>query len=192
MWFAGQEGGTSTARLLLGQANPSGHSALTWPVNATDTIWAYNETVPLYPGEPAGPLAAYPNVHLERLNYSFSAPLPSCVNPSSGSPVCTNETEGIFAGYRFFDKEGITPQFPFGFGLSYTTFGFANLSVAATADGGADVSFDVSNTGSVAGADVAQAYVGAGPNVPGIQQAVRSLRGFERVELDPGQLKDPS
>ena len=48
MWFAGQEGGTATARLLLGLANPSGHTALTWPANATDTIWGYNETVPLY------------------------------------------------------------------------------------------------------------------------------------------------
>ena len=43
MWFAGQEGGTSTARILLGQANPSGHTALTWPANRTDTIWGYNE-----------------------------------------------------------------------------------------------------------------------------------------------------
>ena len=43
MWFAGQEGGTSTARLLLGLANPSGHTSLTWPTNRTDTIWGYNE-----------------------------------------------------------------------------------------------------------------------------------------------------
>ena len=51
MWFAGQEGGTSTARILLGLANPSGHTALTWPANRTDTIWGYNEPAGgLYPG----------------------------------------------------------------------------------------------------------------------------------------------
>ena len=53
-WFAGQEGGTATARLLLGLANPSGHTALTWPANPTDTIWGYNETTPLYPGDTHG------------------------------------------------------------------------------------------------------------------------------------------
>ena len=48
MWFSGEEGGTSTARLLLGLADPSGHTDITWPANATDTLWGYNETVPLY------------------------------------------------------------------------------------------------------------------------------------------------
>ncbi len=100
MWFAGQEGGTATARVLLGLANPSGHTALTWPANATDTIWGYNETVQLYPGEPAGPLADFPNVHLERLNYNYSpGPYPRCVNtalPGTNGQLCTNETEGIF------------------------------------------------------------------------------------------------
>ena len=190
MWFAGQEGGTSTARLLLGQATPGGHTALTWPANATDTIWGYNETVPLYPGEPAGPLPAYPNVHLERLNFTYTGTLPSCVNtalPAPNNTICTNETEGIFAGYRFFDQEGLTPQFPFGYGLSYTTFGFANPAAAYASDGGADVSFDITNTGAVAGTDVAQVYVGAGPAVAGVQQAVRALRGFQRVQLNPGQ-----
>ena len=100
MWFSGEEGGTSTARLLLGLANPSGHTDITWPANATDTLWGYNETVPLYPGDTTGP-------HLERLN--------------GGTGGTTDETEGIYNGYRFFDKEGITPLFPFGWGLSYTT-----------------------------------------------------------------------
>ncbi len=88
MWFSSQEGGTSTARLLLGLANPSGHTDITWPANATDTLWAYNETKPLYPGDTLGP-------HLERLN--------------GGANGTTNETEGIYNGYRFFDKEGIEP-----------------------------------------------------------------------------------
>ena len=99
MWFSGEEGGTSTARLLLGLADPSGHTDITWPANATDTLWGYNETVAAVPGDTTGP-------HLERLN--------------GGPNGTTDETEGIYNGYRFFDKEGITPQFPFGYGLSYT------------------------------------------------------------------------
>jgi beta-glucosidase len=191
MWFASQEGGTSTARILLGLANPSGHTALTWPANPTDTLWGYNETVPLYAGEPAGPVAAFPNAHLERLNWNYSpGPYPTCVNTAVSANTCTNETEGIFTGYKFFDKEGITPLFPFGYGLSYAQFAYSNLSVVATPDHGMDVTFKVTNTGTVAGADAAQVYVGPAAAVPTtpvvVQQAVRSLRQFSRVELAPG------
>ncbi|GAA5185533.1 hypothetical protein GCM10023322_29790 [Rugosimonospora acidiphila] len=166
MWFSGQEGGTSTARLLLGQANPSGHTPLTWPANATDTLWGYNQTTPLYSGDTTGP-------HLERLN--------------GGAGGTTNETEGIYSGYRYFDQENITPQFPFGYGLSYSSFKYSHLKVTPTTGGGATASFDITNTGKVAGSDVAQVYLGAGPAVSGVQQAVRSLRGFDRVTLNPGQ-----
>jgi beta-glucosidase len=183
MWFAGQEGGTSTARLLLGLANPSGHSSLTWPKNATDTIWGYNEPAgALYPGSPGGR-------HPERLNGNGG-----CTVPTGGTATCpaatqTTETEGIYAGYRYFDKLGITPQVPFGYGLSYTTFQYSGISLIPNLNGTMDVSFDVKNTGTRAGADAAQVYVGPGPDKAGIQQAVRSLRGFDRVQLDPGQTK---
>ncbi len=186
MWFAGQEGGTSTARILLGLANPSGHTALTWPVNRTDTIWSYEEPAgALYPGSTAGQ-------HLERLN--GNAGCGGAGNP--GSLPCpasggTDESEGIFTGYRYFDKLGITPRFPFGWGLSYTTFAFSKLKVKRTDDNGVDVSFTLENTGSVAGADAVQVYVGPPSGAPaGIQFAVRSLAQFDRVELDPGQSKD--
>jgi beta-glucosidase len=174
MWFSGQEGGTSTARLLLGLTNPSGHTDITWPAQAADTIWGYNETVPLYPGDTLGP-------HPERLNGNGG-----CLG--AGCPVATGtvESEGIFSGYRFFDKEGITPLFPFGYGLSYSTFRFAGLHLRPAHDG-ADVSFTVTNTGSVRGTEVAQAYVGPGQSIPDVQQAVRSLRGFQRITLDPRQ-----
>ncbi len=194
MWFAGQEGGTSTARVLLGLANPGGHTALTWPANATDTIWGYNETASLYAGEPTGPLSAFPNVHLERLNYNYApGPYPPCVNtalPGTNGQICTNETEGIFTGYRFFDKQGITPQFAFGFGLSYTTFEYRNLVLKAMGDGTMRVSFIIQNKGKVTGTAVPQVYVGSAPNVPSsVQQAVRSLRGFDRIELRPNEAK---
>lgn len=167
MWFSGEEGGTSTARLLLGMADPSGHTDITWPANATDTIWAYNETKPLYPGDSTGP-------HLERLN--------------GGPGGTTDETEGIYNGYRFFDKEGITPLFPFGWGLSYTHFRYSDLTITRAADGGLDVSFRVKNNGSVTGAAVSQVYLGEpSQQPPGIQFAIRQLSQFNRVTLAPGQ-----
>jgi beta-glucosidase len=167
MWFSGEEGGTSTARLLLGLADPSGHTDITWPANATDTIWGYNETVPLYPGDTTGP-------HLERLN--------------GGTGGTTDETEGIYNGYRFFDKEGITPLFPFGYGLSYTQFAYSGLHVRRAADGGLDVDLRVTNTGQLAGSTVPQVYLGAPDQPPaGIQFAVRQLAQFSRVTLQPGQ-----
>ncbi|HEU5213852.1 MAG TPA: glycoside hydrolase family 3 C-terminal domain-containing protein [Gaiellaceae bacterium] len=185
MWFAGQEGGTSTARILLGEANPSGHTVLTWPANRTDTIWGYNEPANgLYPGSAAGQ-------HLERLN--GNAGCSGAGNP--GSLACpaaggTNESEGIYTGYRYFDKLGITPAFPFGFGLSYTTFGFSKLKVEKAKDGGLDVTFTIKNTGGVAGADAAQVYVGPPSDQPdGVQFAVRALAQFDRVELAPGASK---
>jgi hypothetical protein len=165
--------------VLLGQANPGGHSSMTWPKNATDTIWGYNEPAgALYPGSTGG-------THPERLNGNGGcAPAASC--PAAGTTV---ESEGIYAGYRYFDKLGITPQVPFGYGLSYTSFSFDNLNLVPKLDGTVDVGFDVTNTGSRAGDEVAQVYVGPGPDHPGIQQAVRALRGFDRVSLAPGQTK---
>jgi beta-glucosidase len=167
MWFSGEEGGTSTARLLLGLANPSGHTDITWPANATDTLWGYNQTVPLYSGDTTG-------AHLERLN--------------NGPNGTTDETEGIYNGYRYFDKEGITPQYPFGWGLSYTSFGYSGLHVTRTRDGGLDVSVRVTNTGRDEGSTVPQVYLGAPDRQPaGIQFAPRQLSAFDRVTLRPGQ-----
>jgi beta-glucosidase len=182
MWFAGQEGGTSTARLLLGLANPSGHLPITFPANATDTIWAYNQTTPLYTAQSGG-LGDTVGPHFERLNGNGGCSGTGCPAEST-----TIESEGIYTDYRFFDKQGITPLFPFGWGLSYTTFGYSNLNVANASDGGLDVSFSVSNTGNVAGMTVPQVYLGAPSIVPfGTQFAVRQLSQFARVALNPGQ-----
>ena len=168
LWHAGQEGGTAAARLLLGQANPSGHTSLTWPRDNGDTLYGYAQARGLYEGDTPG---APP----ERLN-----------GLADGD---SEQTQGIYSGYRYYDQLGIPVQFPFGFGLSYTTFAFSDLEVAATADGGADVSFEVRNTGKVRGTAVPQVYVGPGPAVEGVQQAVRSLRGFQRVDLAAGEAR---
>jgi beta-glucosidase len=93
-------------------------------------------------------------------------------------------SEGLQIGYRWFDAQHKTPLFPFGFGLSYTTFAYSGLSVANRPGGGATATFTVRNTGTRAGADVTQLYLGF-PTASGEPPA--QLKGFKRVDLAPGQ-----
>jgi beta-glucosidase len=95
-------------------------------------------------------------------------------------------SEGIFLGYRHFDKDGVKPLFPFGFGLSYTTFKYGGLRIGnPTADHKVPVSFEITNTGSREGAEIAEVYVGE--KHPKIPRPVKELKGFSRVELKPGE-----
>jgi beta-glucosidase len=96
--------------------------------------------------------------------------------------------EGIFVGYRGYEKNRTAPQFPFGFGLSYTSFKFSNLKVTPGSDHAtASVSFDVTNTGPREGGEVAQLYVTE--NAPRVERPEHELKGFERVNLKPGETK---
>ncbi|MFY9645459.1 MAG: fibronectin type III-like domain-contianing protein, partial [Terriglobales bacterium] len=91
---------------------------------------------------------------------------------------------------RHFDKAAVKPQFPFGFGLSYTTFAYKNLSVVpGNAEGGPAfiVGFDVTNTGHRAGAEVAELYVGE-PH-PSVPRPVKELKGFSKVLLNAGETR---
>jgi len=95
---------------------------------------------------------------------------------------------GYYHGYRWFDKKGLTPQYPFGFGLSYTTWKYEALSASATKvgpDGAIDFEVRVTNTGAFAGEEVVQLYIGA----PGkaLDRPAKDLRGFGRVKLGPGE-----
>ena len=94
--------------------------------------------------------------------------------------------EGVFVGYRGFEENGVEPLFPFGHGLSYTSFKYSNLSISpdTTSDGVVEVSFDVSNTGERAGADVAQIYVA--DRHSDIARPPKELKGFAKVHLQPG------
>jgi beta-glucosidase len=97
-------------------------------------------------------------------------------------------TEDIFVGYRGFEKTNRTPLFPFGFGLSYTAFAYSGLSISpqvATGDGRIAVSFNVTNTGQVAGSEAAQVYVGE-QSAP-VPRPVKELKGFAKVFLQPGE-----
>ncbi len=109
------------------------------------------------------------------------------VEQFQGSPVarvCYNE--GVFVGYRGYDRAGIEPMYPFGFGLSYTTFAFSDLRVEPRGEGYA-VSFDVTNTGRRAGAEVAQVYVGD-PQAS-VPRPEKELKGYEKVFLRPGETR---
>ena len=140
-WYPGQEGGTAVAQILFGKHDPEGRLPVTfdrsWPDSAS-YAWYY----------PKGP-----DTTLHEMG-------------ADGKPI--NYTiqhikygDKLMVGYRYWTTVGKKPLFPFGFGLSYTTFKFSNLHVPATAKAGATVpvSFDVTNTGKVEGAEVAQLYV---------------------------------
>ena len=100
----------------------------------------------------------------------------------------TTYSEGVDVGYRYFDKQHVEPLFPFGYGLSYTTFDYSDLHAKPAADDGLDVSVVVKNTGRVKGDEVLQVYLDAPDQLPqGVQFAVRTLAAFDRVTLRPGE-----
>jgi beta-glucosidase len=109
--------------------------------------------------------------------------------PPNGE-VRVKYSEGVFLGYRGYEKSGVKPLFPFGFGLSYTSFGYKNLQVSpaeGTLDQPVKVSFDITNTGKREGAEVAEVYVGdSHARVP---RPAKELKGFARVELKPGETR---
>lgn len=93
--------------------------------------------------------------------------------------------EGIYVGYRWYDKREITPQFPFGFGLSYTDFAWTDFHAEADASGEITAGLTLRNTGSRPGWEVVQLYVSAPESV--FDRPVRELKGFEKVFLQPGE-----
>jgi beta-glucosidase len=107
--------------------------------------------------------------------------------PGSGS---VNYAEGIFVGYRHYDRKNLDVVFPFGHGLSYTSFAYAGLTVKPVKKVrpvAVTVSLEVRNTGARAGAEVVQLYVHA--VAPGVERAPKELKGFQKVRLEPGESK---
>lgn len=112
-------------------------------------------------------------------------------SPASGNYPGENlhvaYAEGIYVGYRYFDTKNIAPQYPFGFGLSYTTFAYSDLKISPASNGGASVTLSIRNSGKRAGAEVVQLYVHDGHSK--IDRPQKELKGFTRVELAPGESK---
>jgi beta-glucosidase len=145
-----------------------------------------------YPGQEDGAAIAAllfgeadPSGHLTVTFPTSLAQVPASITAQwPGEDGTVQYSEGIDVGYRWYNSQGLTPLFPFGYGLSYTSFSFSNLKVGSLVAGGAaTVSATVTNTGSRAGADVAQLYV-SDPAASG--QPPRQLEGFARVNLQPG------
>ncbi len=198
MYYPGQRGGVATAKLLTGKTNPSGRLAFTIPKKDTDTFITYSDEAfssfktkldQWYEDEddgltyesgggPGGPGGGFPDF-----------------GGGMNTPYDLNYSEGIFTGYRWYDKEGVEPQYDFGYGLSYTTFAYSDMKVTENCgkdeSAGYDVTFKVKNTGDVAGSEVAQVYLGEA-NVPeGVQMAKYQLAGYEKVkDLKPGETRN--
>jgi beta-glucosidase len=157
-WYPGQRGGEAIANILFGDVNPSGKLPISFPKSEADLP------------------------HL-----TIPTPPPSKEPPSSDllpTPVFidANYTEGLKVGYRWYDAENKDPLFPFGFGLSYTSFSYSQLKV--TSGKSVEVSFSVKNTGLRGGAEVAQVYLGL-PASAG--EPPKRLVAWEKVQLDSGQ-----
>jgi len=149
-----------------------------------------------YPGQRGGQAIA--NLLFGAVNPSGKLPItfPASVNdlphpaiaapPNGGTPFLVIYSEGFNVGYKWYDSQGLTPLFPFGFGLSYTTFSFSNPSLAnnlASANPNFQVAFDLTNTGSAAGAEVAQVYLAL---PAGAGEPPKRLAGWRKVVLQPG------
>ena len=163
-WQPGEEGGNSIADIITGKVNPSGKLTMTWPVAATDHPSTQN-----FPGQ------------LDFLTFQL---LKADRRPVMGHDY-TNHEEDIYVGYRYFDTFQKTVAYPFGFGLSYTTFEYSKPVVKVNGDK-VDISVIVKNTGSVAGKEVVQVYVEAPKGQ--IEKPAKELKAFGKTrELQPGE-----
>ena len=162
-WQPGEEGGNSVADVLTGKVNPSGHLTMTWPISAYDVPSTNN-----FPQTPDyyNFTDKFAGGYMKGVNYS-------------------NHEEDIYVGYRYFDTFGKPVAYPFGFGLSYTTFKYSNLKASAKGNK-VNVDVTVTNTGKTAGKQVAQIYVSAPKG--NIQKPKRELKGFGKTRLlKPGE-----
>ena len=164
-WSPGQEGANAVADVLIGKVNPSGKLPMTFPVNFMD-----------HPSS-----ANFPYNYQQGASRAFSwGPR----QPQKDVDY-TNYEEGIWVGYRHFVTRGVEVSYPFGFGLSYTTFAYSKPTVKAV-DDGFKASITVTNTGSVAGKEVVELYVSAPAG--GLDKPARELKAFAKTrELKPGE-----
>jgi beta-glucosidase len=170
-WYLGSEAGTSLAQVLVGDVNPSGHLPMTWYASL-DQCSVHAPVLKQGRQRVADP-RRYPGierqdstVHLWDIYYD----------------------EGLDVGYRYIDKQKFAPLFPFGYGLSYTTFTMHDAKVADATPGAVKVNVSVTNTGSRAGAEVVQLYVQDVKS--SVVRPVKELKAFQKVFLQPGETKE--
>lgn len=157
-WFPGQSGGPALAGILFGDINPSGKLPLTFPESASDTLYADN------PARYPGLMASGPKGSMFQVSYD----------------------ENVMVGYRWFDEQSKAVAYPFGFGLSYTSFEYSDLAVSGALPN-VTVTAKVTNTGARKGAEAAQLYVSMPDASATERQPPKQLKGFDRVTLNPGE-----
>lgn len=170
-WTPGQEAGHAIADLLTGKVNPSGKLSMTFPVSYMDHPSSANFPYAGQGGAAADPFASFfgGGKRAPRKDIDY-----------------TDYAEGIWVGYRWFDKVPENVMYPFGFGLSYTTFSYSKPSVKAAKDGGFTATVTVTNTGKVAGKEAVQVYVSAPEG--GMVKPVKELKAFAKTKtLAPGE-----
>ncbi len=172
-WQGGQEGGNSVADILSGKVNPSGKLTMTFPVALADH-------------------ASSANFPLSGEMMNFNSLLFGAKEKPENEKVknidYTNYEEGIYVGYRHFDKNNLPVSYPFGYGLSYTGFDYENMEVNV-ADGVVNIKVFVKNTGEVAGKEVVEIYVSK-PET-NIDRPVQELKAFAKTPLlNPGDVAE--
>jgi len=168
-WYGGQMGNVALAEIIAGKTNPSGKLPITIEKEFKDS--------PGYGYIPEGEkLYTDWNGNAEKAHKIFNV----------------YYTEGVFVGYRWYDSRNIEPLYPFGYGLSYTTFEYNNLSVSKEKfkfkeDDTIIVSFTIKNTGNLEGKEVAELYIhDIKSSVP---RPVKELKGLKKIDLKPGETK---
>ena len=165
-WQAGQEGGNSVTDVLRGAVSPSGKLPMTFPIDLAGIASSAN-----FPSEVGADVSLMMGAKGsgDRQNIDY-----------------TNYEEDIYVGYRYFDSFGVDVSYPFGYGLSYTSFEYENPAVSFDGDA-FEVSVDVKNVGSVAGKEAVQLYVAA-PDSKTLNKPEKELKAFAKTaELAPGE-----
>lgn len=165
-WQAGQEGGNSVADVLSGKVSPSGKLTMTFPLKLEDAASSDNFPIDMKASTDIVNKGEKQNA-VRNVDY-------------------TDYEEDIYVGYRYFDSFGKDVSYPFGYGLSYTTFGYDKASIKAD-NGVYTVTVEVKNTGKTAGKEVVQLYVAA-PDASGRNKPEKELKAFAKTkELQPGE-----
>ena len=166
-WQAGQEGGNSVADVLTGKENPSGRLPMTWPVS-----WRDHKSSENFP-------------RAEDYSFNFDAFLGKEKAPGNVKDYdWCNYAEGIYVGYRWFDKAGLKVSYPFGYGLSYTSFSYGEPRLTRDGDK-VRLSLSVKNVGTRAGKEVVELYVAAPRRT--LEKPAKELRAFTKTGvLAPG------
>lgn len=165
-WTPGQEVGNSVADVLTGKSNPSGKLSMTFPLSYLDI--------------PSSANFPYNGQVQQQQGRGFSGR-----NIGNKDIDYTNYAEGIWVGYRYFNTAGVEVSYPFGYGLSYTTFSYSKPTVKAK-NGGFEATITVKNTGKVAGKEIVQIYVSAPDG--GLIKPSEELKAFGKTKLlQPGE-----